>query len=136
MTDRICADRRSNNMRRIRSKDTAPELVVRRMVHSLGFRFRLHSKDLPGRPDLVFARLKSVILVHGCFWHSHPGCKETHVPKTRQEYWRPKLEGNRTRDAANKAKLKRLGWRVLVVWECETKHEVRLQAKVKRFLSA
>jgi DNA mismatch endonuclease (patch repair protein) len=104
-------------------------------VHAMGFRFRLHVKRLPGRPDLVFARLRKIILVHGCFWHSHEGCSETHLPKTRQEYWHPKLEGNKQRDLENIAKLRRLGWRVLVVWECETARQKPLGRRLKRFLS-
>lgn len=102
----------------------------------MGFRFRLHAKRLPGHPDLVFARLRRIIFVHGCFWHSHEGCKETHTPKTRQDYWRPKLEGNRRRDIESTAKLRRLGWKVLVVWECETAREERLAKRLRRFLGS
>ncbi len=100
----------------------------------MGFRFRLHVRTLPGRPDLVFARLQKIIFVHGCFWHSHEGCKETHRPKTRQEYWRPKLEGNRRRDLENTAKLELLGWKVLVVWECEAAQAKPLVKRLRRFL--
>jgi DNA mismatch endonuclease (patch repair protein) len=102
----------------------------------MGFRFRLHTGTLPGRPDLTFARLRKIIFVHGCFWHSHEGCKETHTPKTRRNYWRPKLEGNRRRDLANAAKLRRLGWKVLVIWECETANEKLLTKRLRRFLGA
>jgi DNA mismatch endonuclease, patch repair protein len=102
----------------------------------MGFRFRLHVKRLPGRPDLVFARLRKIILVHGCFWHSHEGCKETHTPKTRQDYWCPKLERNRRRDVENTAKLEQLGWKVLVVWECETAKEKRLTNRLRLFLQS
>ena len=100
----------------------------------MGYRFRLHAKTLPGRPDLVLARLGKIILVHGCFWHSHGGCKETHIPKTRKEYWRPKLEGNIRRDMENIAKLETLGWKILVIWECETTHEKSLAKRLRQFL--
>jgi DNA mismatch endonuclease (patch repair protein) len=121
-------------MRRIRAGHTLPELTVRRMVFGMGFRYRLHGKGLPGKPDLVFARLRKVIFVHGCFWHVHEGCKETHIPKTREAYWGPKLEGNQRRDGENIAKLKRLGWKVLVIWECETANQDALRKRLKRFL--
>ena len=121
-------------MRRIRATNTSPELTVRRLVHAMGFRFRLHVKTLPGRPDLVFARFRKIILVHGCFWHSHKGCKETHIPKSRQDYWRPKLKGNMRRDRVNTVKLERLGWKVLVVWECEAVQERSLVKRLRRFL--
>ena len=121
-------------MRRIKAEDTAPELVVRRLAHSMGFRFRLHVRKLPGRPDLVFARLRKAVLVHGCFWHWHECCKESHMPKSRPEYWAPKLEGNRRRDAENLKRLRKLGWRVLIVWECETTSTERLTKRLARFL--
>src|ERR1035438_4800119 len=105
-------------MRRIRSKDTAPEMMVRTTVHRMGFRYRLHAGHLPGRPDLVFGKRKKIIFVHGCFWHMHERCKLTHVPVTRREYWKPKLEGNRRRDEANRQALEKNGWSVLVIWEC------------------
>ncbi len=136
MTDKLTQERRSENMRRIRATDTSPELVVRRLVHAMGFRFRLHVKSLPGRPDLVFVRLKKVVLVHGCFWHSHERCKESHMPKTREDYWRPKLEGNVRRDLENSDKLRLLGWKVLVVWECELAHEGSLKKRLRRFLGS
>ena len=106
-------------MARIRAQDTQPEMYVRRLLHGQGYRFRLHSKDLPGRPDIVFRSRKKVIFVHGCFWHSHEGCKKASVPKTRTTYWKPKLEANRKRDARSVSKLKEMGWKVLIVWECE-----------------
>ncbi len=136
MTDRLTPERRSENMRRIRAVDTSPELIVRRLAHSLGFRFRLHARNLPGKPDLVFPRLRKIILVHGCFWHVHEGCIESHVPKTRLEYWGPKLEGNRRRDRANAANLEELGWKILVVWECETANAKALTKRLSRFLRA
>ena len=106
-------------MRRITKTDTKPELAVRRAAHRLGYRFRLHRRDLPGTPDLVFPRLRKVILVHGCFWHQHVGCRLARQPKSRLDYWLPKLERNRKRDAETQAALRKLGWDVLVVWECQ-----------------
>lgn len=106
-------------MAAIRGKDTKPELEVRRFLHSQGFRFRLHRKDLPGKPDIVLPKHRAVIFVHGCFWHLH-GCKNTVIPKTRMEWWKTKLEGNRARDEKSRLRLNELGWRVIIVWECET----------------
>ncbi len=121
-------------MRKIRAKNTSPELVVRRLVHGMGFRYRLHVADLPGKPDLVLHRLNKVIEVRGCFWHGHGKCIDSHVPKSRLDYWGPKLQRNQDRDASNLWNLKSLGFRVLVVWECEVKNERRLTARLKRFL--
>lgn len=112
-------EKRSRMMAGIKGKNTKPELVVRRLVHGMGFRYRLHRKDLPGSPDLVFSRLKKVICVHGCFWHRHPGCRFAYTPKSNAEFWLNKLEGNIRRDAQVLAALDALGWKVLVVWECE-----------------
>ena len=108
-------------MRRITKTDTKPEFAVRRAAHRLGYRFRLHRRDLPGTPDLVFPRLRKVILVHGCFWHQHVGCRLARQPKSRPDYWLPKLERNRKRDAETQAALRELGWDVLVVWECQVR---------------
>lgn len=124
-------------MARIRAKDTKPEMAVRQFAHGMGFRFRLHRRDLPGSPDLVFPRLRKAIFVHGCFWHLHsdPGCRNGVIPKTRTEWWTAKLERNRRRDQAAEAALRALGWDVLVVWECEVraaKHEERLIAFLGR----
>src|SRR5688572_22583993 len=120
MVDKISPQRRSENMRRIRSKGMRPELIIRRMVHAMGYRFRLHVAELPGKPDLVFPRLRKVIDVRGCFWHQHGHrCIDSHIPKSRVTYWKPKLEANRLRDNQNIKKLRALGWNVLVVWECE-----------------
>jgi DNA mismatch endonuclease (patch repair protein) len=132
--DRLNPQRRSENMRRIRSEDTGPELQVRRLVHSLGLRFRLHDKALPGKPDLVFRSRKSVIFVHGCFWHLHGSCREGRVPSTRQEYWLPKLTRNAQRDREHLRELKKAGWRVLVIWECEVCALEKLARKLDRFL--
>jgi DNA mismatch endonuclease (patch repair protein) len=122
-------------MRRIKSKGMKPELIVRTMVHNMGYRYRLHSRDLPGKPDLVFRPRKKVIEVRGCFWHQHRGCREAHIPKSRSGYWLPKLAGNRQRDKANYKQLLKLGWRILVVWECEVANTALLSAKLRKFLS-
>jgi DNA mismatch endonuclease (patch repair protein) len=127
---------RSENMRRIRSKDMRPELAVRSLVHKMGYRFRLHRRELPGKPDLVFVSRRKVIFVHGCFWHSHEGCKSAHVPKTNLDYWEPKLERNRARDARSIAALKADDWKTLVIWECETHTGSTLKKRIKAFLSA
>ncbi len=132
--DKLSAERRSANMRQIRSKDTNPELVLRRLLHRLGYRFRLHCKDLPGKPDLVFPARRKVIFVHGCFWHQHSGCREGRVPGTRLEYWAPKLARNQQRDQAAQSALEELGWQFLVVWECELKDTTAALRTVKRFL--
>ncbi|MFZ6813778.1 very short patch repair endonuclease [Undibacterium sp. Rencai35W] len=117
--DTIGPEQRSRVMAAIKSCNTKPELAVRRMLHALGFRFRLHRKDLPGRPDIVLPKYKTVVLVNGCFWHQHAGCKLASRPASHQEYWEPKLDRNIERDKANCAKLTALGWRVVMIWECE-----------------
>jgi DNA mismatch endonuclease (patch repair protein) len=121
-------------MSRIRSRDTSPEMIVRRLVHAMGYRYRLHVAKLPGKPDLVFSRLKRIIEVRGCFWHRHSGCIDSHIPKTRREYWGPKLERNRRRDEENGRKLRKLGWQLYVVWECEAKGCGKLAKRLARFL--
>ena len=123
-------------MRRIKSKDMKPELEVRRLVHRLGYRYRLHRKDLPGRPDLVFGPMKKVIFVHGCFWHGHEreGCLDARRPKSNLHYWNPKLTKNKERDAERIAALQAAGWDVLVIWECETKHDKGLRTRLRHFL--
>ena len=113
-------------MATIRGRDTTPELAVRRLLHSLGFRFRLYRRDLPGTPDLVLSRHHTVILVHGCFWHAHRCQRGRKEPRSNIEFWRTKREGNQQRDRRVRAALRRLGWRVLVVWECETRQTERL----------
>lgn len=118
MTDVVSSEKRSQMMSGIRSKDTRPEMIVRRALHARGFRYRLHAKDLPGKPDLVFPRYKSVVMVHGCFWHGHD-CPLFKVPGTRTEFWMAKIGRNRERDAEVRQALAGLGWRVLEVWECE-----------------
>ncbi|MFI5093527.1 MAG: very short patch repair endonuclease [Candidatus Acidiferrales bacterium] len=136
MADIVSTDRRSENMRRIRSKGTKPEIAVRRLAHSLGHRFRLHRSTLPGKPDLVFPTTKKIVEVRGCFWHQHPGCIDSHIPKSRIDYWGPKLEKNVRRDRRNVRALRKLGWDVLVIWECEVRpaRYLTLKAKLRRFL--
>lgn len=134
MVDRIGAEHRSWNMSRIRGRDTKPELLVRSLLHRLGYRFRLHRKDLPGKPDIVFPGRDAIIFVHGCFWHRHKGCPETTTPKTRTAFWRKKFAGNVERDAKAQRQLRRMGWRVKVIWQCQTRDESRLTAKLERFL--
>jgi len=136
VVDTISKERRSENMRRIQSKGTKPEVAVRKLVHAMGYRFRLHSPKLPGKPDIVLSRFKSIIEVRGCFWHQHRGCIDAHVPKSRIHYWRPKLRRNARRDAQTLKQLRRLGWRVLVVWECEVSKSKahRLTTRLMKFL--
>jgi DNA mismatch endonuclease, patch repair protein len=128
--------KRSRNMAAIRSKNTKPELVVRSLVHRLGFRFRLYAKDLPGRPDLVFRSRKKVIFVNGCFWHQHSSakCLDGRIPKSNRSYWKPKLLKNAERDKRNLTALKSLKWKVLIVWECETNNQDRLVRTLTKFL--
>lgn len=125
---------RSENMRRIRSKNTAPEMAVRSLAHRLGYRYRLHRKDIPGKPDLVFPGRRKVIFIHGCFWHQHPGCREGRPPKSNTAYWLPKLERNMERDKAALAELTAAGWDVLVIWECETRNAESLARRLAGFL--
>lgn len=129
MTDKIDATRRSANMRAIRSKDMTPEIGVRKLIHGMGYRFRLHRKDLPGKPDLVFPGLRKIIFVHGCFWHQHddPQCKDGRLPESRKEYWIPKLRRNQERDIESQEKLENMGWGVMIVWECESKKEKAIE---------
>lgn len=132
--DTIDKARRSWVMSRVRSKDTVPELAVRRLVFAMGFRYRLHGRHLPGTPDLVFAGRKKVIFVHGCFWHRHTGCKLARMPKSRLEFWMPKLERNRERDREEVKALRAIGWKSLVVWECQLSKESVLRGRLRRFL--
>lgn len=136
MVDKLTPQRRSDNMRRIKSKGMKPELLVRKLVYRLGYRYRLHRKDLPGKPDLVFGSKHKIILVHGCFWHGHTlkGCPDRRTPKSNTAYWVPKIAGNRNRDARNRRKLRLAGWRVLEIWECETTNAKALQSRVQKFL--
>ncbi|WP_324780547.1 very short patch repair endonuclease [Thiobacillus sedimenti] len=134
MADTLSTEERSRRMALVRSTDTGPEMRVRRLLHGMGYRYRLHRRDLPGTPDLVFPGRRAVVLVHGCFWHRHEGCALARLPKSRKEFWVPKLEGNKARDARKVAALQDAGWRVFVVWECETKNLDALAVRLRRFL--
>jgi DNA mismatch endonuclease (patch repair protein) len=136
MVDKLTIKQRSENMRRIASKNTSPELLVRKLAHKLDYRFRLHRKDLPGKPDLVFPGKKKIIFVHGCFWHQHtnPSCKIARIPKSRTDYWIPKLQRNVERDKEHLRELKNLGWDCLIIWECEVKDLDNLAKVLKDFL--
>ncbi|RWP73224.1 very short patch repair endonuclease [Mesorhizobium sp.] len=136
MADRHTQEQRSHNMRRIRSGGTGPELRVRRIAHALGFRFRLHRKDLPGTPDLVFPRHRKAVFVHGCFWHQHPGCRYACLPATRQDYWLPKLARNAERDADVRNALETDGWQVLEIWECQTRDSELVRQLLWHFFNA
>ncbi|ESW93122.1 XorII very short patch repair endonuclease [Mesorhizobium sp. LSJC269B00] len=137
MVDTLSTSARSERMSRIGRKDTKPEMVVRRLIHSLGYRYRLHRRALPGRPDLVFPTRRKAIFVHGCFWHRHSDsrCKLARLPKSRVEFWIPKLEANAERDSRNEHALDNLGWGVLVIWECEIKDRALLESKIQAFLN-
>jgi DNA mismatch endonuclease, patch repair protein len=136
MADTLTPAARSLLMQSIRGKDTGPELAVRRMVHAMGIRYALHRRDLPGCPDLVFAPRGKVIFVHGCFWHCHASsrCRHARLPKSRRDYWLPKLASNRKRDEKVKRALRKLGWKILVVWECQLRDKEQLKSKLRRFL--
>jgi len=127
---------RSRIMRAIRAKDTAPELAVRRVLHAAGYRFRLHRRDLPGNPDIVLPKHRAIIFVHGCFWHQHPepGCRNAQVPRSNTAYWTPKLVRTAERDREAAERLKAMGWRVLTIWECETKQTEALRQRLLQFL--
>lgn len=126
---------RSRIMRAVRSRDTAPEMVVRRLAHRLGYRFRVCRRDLPGCPDIVFPRLQKVVFVHGCFWHGHDCARGARVPKGNRSYWLKKVGGNRSRDEKNLARLAEAGWKSLVLWECATCDEGQLRGQVGKFLA-
>lgn len=138
--DRVTPAQRSANMRAIRSTGMKPEMIVRKLAHSMGYRYRLHNQKLPGRPDMVFPSRRKVILVHGCFWHQHPdpACKRTRLPKTNQDYWVSKLQRNAMRDTKNVEDLQALGWNVLILWECEVSSLMPgdLSDRLRRFLDA
>jgi len=121
MTDTLTPSQRSERMSRVRAKNTKPEMNARRAAHRLGYRFRLHRHDLPGKPDLVFPRLRKIVLVHGCFWHQHQGCNGGRMPKSRPDFWGPKLARNVERDHKVRASLEALGWDIMVLWECESR---------------
>ncbi len=132
--DTLSTEQRSERMRRVRSKNTKPEMIVRRLVYAMGYRYRLHDSQLPGTPDMVFKGRRKVIEIRGCTWHGHEGCGR--VPKSRQDFWLRKINSNQDRDSANEAKLRDLGWQLLVIWECELKvrDRERLTSRIRMFL--
>lgn len=132
--DVFSPDQRSDIMRAVGSVDTEAEMAVRKLVHLLGYRYRLHRKDLPGRPDLAFPGRRKAIFVHGCFWHQHPGCKHAAIPASNVEYWLRKFKRNVARDQSNVAALAEMGWASLVIWECELRDHVHLVGHIKDFL--
>lgn len=134
MTDRLSKEHRSWNMSRIRGKDTKPEKLVRSLLHRMGYRFRLHRRDLPGKPDIVLPKYKTVIFVHGCFWHRHKGCKYAYSPKSRVDFWQDKFRKNVDRDRKVRRSLKSKGWRVIIVWACQTEDLGRLASSLDRSL--
>lgn len=134
MTDIISKEKRSWNMSRIKGKNTKPELIVRSLLHKMGYRFRLHRKDLPGKPDIVLPKYKTVIFVHGCFWHRHKGCKYAYNPKSRVDFWGRKFKGNVERDHKHKLQLEKNGWKVIVIWECENRNQKKLMSSIQKKL--
>ena len=136
MVDTLTRLQRGERMSRVRGKNTRPEMVVRRLIHGMGYRYRLHRRDLPGTPDIVFPSRRKLVFVHGCFWHRHPDpdCNLARLPKSRLDLWLHKLEGNRRRDEGNRAKLREMGWDVLVVWECEIGYTERIGNTIRDFL--
>lgn len=134
MVDRISKQRRSWNMSRIKSRDTVPEKKLRSLLHQMGYRFRVHRKDLPGCPDIVLPKYKKAIFVHGCFWHRHQGCKYAYVPKSRIEFWKNKFRDNIQRDMKSHSELNRMGWDVLTFWECEIKDVESIEKRIRKLL--
>ena len=136
MADTLTRVERSERMGRIQNKDTKPEMRIRKIVHGMGYRYRLHKANLPGKPDLVFAGRRKVIFVHGCFWHRHPdpSCSLARLPKSKLDFWIPKLEANRQRDGANVRELEQAGWDVLTIWECQLRDEKELKIRIQVFL--
>ena len=134
MTDVFSKEKRSWIMSRVKGRDTKPEMLVRSFVHRMGFRFRVQRRDLPGNPDIALPRHRKVIFVHGCFWHGHKGCPRSKRPTTNKTFWNKKLDGNIERDKRFRGKLHRMGWKVLVVWQCDTRKPEKLLAKLERFL--
>lgn len=136
MPDRLSKSHRSWNMSQIRARDTKPEKIVRSLLHRMGYRFRLHRRDLPGSPDIVLPRHQLVIFVHGCFWHRHEGCKFAYTPKSRREFWEAKFKQNLERDQRVRSELDALGWRVEIVWECETRNIGRLASRFESMIES
>ena len=130
MADRLSPEARSANMSRVGNKNTKPELLVRRILHRAGYRFRLHRSDLPGSPDVVLPRWRTAVFVHGCFWHGHEGCRRSKLPSTRTEFWQTKVERNQERDGIAKEGLEKLGYKVVTLWECELKNEAGILERV------
>jgi DNA mismatch endonuclease (patch repair protein) len=130
--DSLTPEKRSWNMSRIRSRDTKPEIAVRSLLHRMGYRFRLHSQLLPGRPDIVLPRYRTVIFVHGCYWHRHKGCRYAYTPKSRVDFWTGKFSENVERDQRREHELRALGWNVLIVWECETRNMEGIERRIIR----
>jgi DNA mismatch endonuclease, patch repair protein len=135
VADHVDAAKRSLIMAAVHSKDTEPEMLVRKIVHRLGYRYRLHRKDLPGKPDIVFPGRRKVIFVHGCFWHRHSNCKYASSPKSRIEYWQAKFDANVARDERNRQELDKAGWKILTLWQCELKNPDELAVQLNEFLS-
>jgi len=135
VADHVDFKKRSEIMRAVHSKNTGPELAVRKIAHNMGYRYRLHVNSLPGKPDLVFPRTHKVIFVHGCFWHRHRGCRYATCPKTRTEFWQGKFDANVLRDRRTVKALKKLGWAVMTVWQCQLKDSIRLAGRLNEFLS-
>lgn len=135
MVDHLSSEERSRNMSRVKGRDTKPERLVRSLIHSMGFRFSLYRKDLPGRPDIVLTRHRKLVFVHGCFWHGHPGCSRATMPSTNIQFWEKKISGNRMRDVTVRRRLGIMGWRVLVIWQCQTKNTEKLKTRLARFLA-
>ena len=133
MADRLDPEARSRLMARIRGKNTAPELAVRRALHAAGFRFRLHRRDLPGTPDIVLPRYQIAIFVHGCFWHGHE-CAKGSLPKSREDYWETKIYANRERDKRKRLELEAAGWRIVTIWECEIRNSTDIMNRIARYL--
>lgn len=136
MTDTLSPSERSERMSRVKGKNSNPEMKLRKLIHGMGFRYRLHDRRLPGTPDLVFKSRRAVIFMHGCFWHRHKNCHLARLPKSKIDFWEEKLESNRVRDERNLASLRALGWSSLVVWECELKNPENVRQKVRYFLSS
>ncbi len=135
MTDHLSRDERSRNMSRVKGRDTKPERLVRSVLHRMGFRFSLHRKDLPGRPDIVLTRHRKLVFVHGCFWHRHARCSRATIPSTNIDFWQKKLSGNTDRDVSVRRRLRVMGWKVLVVWQCQTRNIDQLTTRLEHFLS-
>lgn len=134
--DKINPEKRSWVMAQVRGFNTKPEKIIRSLLHRLGYRFRIHRKDLPGKPDIVLPKFRTVIFVHGCFWHSHPGCKRARIPENNEDYWLQKLNKNKIRDVQNKILLENNGWHVLIIWECELKNMELMQKRLINFFSS